>query len=104
MRKRRQDKKNGGGKNDKNDIAFALNNGADDFISKPYNIPELLARVRAGQRQIDLKEKLKEKNLLLEERNQNIAEAYVKIRDDLQTAVFFQQSEPLFLVFLASAT
>ena len=37
-------------KNETNDIVTAINAGADDFISKPYNIDELAVRIRAGQR------------------------------------------------------
>jgi len=29
--------------------------GADDFIAKPWRLPELYARLRAGQRVIDLR-------------------------------------------------
>ncbi|WP_321392348.1 HD domain-containing phosphohydrolase [uncultured Desulfuromusa sp.] len=37
-------------KNATNDIVTAINAGADDLISKPYNIDELAVRIRAGQR------------------------------------------------------
>ncbi|MEM7183931.1 MAG: SpoIIE family protein phosphatase [Spirochaetota bacterium] len=79
-------------KNTKEEITYAFNNGADDFISKPFDYAELLAKIQVGQRNIQLQENLHNKNQLLEKRNKTLAEAYVKIRNDLQTAVFFQQS------------
>lgn len=36
------------------DIALALESGADDFVSKPFNVMELNARVDAGVRKIRL--------------------------------------------------
>ena len=36
------------------DIVTGLSAGADDFISKPFNPPELLVRVRAGERVLSL--------------------------------------------------
>ncbi|MBN1196025.1 MAG: diguanylate cyclase [Candidatus Aminicenantes bacterium] len=40
------------------DIVKGLNAGADDYITKPYNIKELEARLRIGKRIIDLQHKL----------------------------------------------
>ncbi len=46
------------GRKEKSDIAAALDAGADDFISKPFNIQEMQARLRVAtrsiQRQLDL--------------------------------------------------
>lgn len=39
-------------KNEKSDIALGLDAGADEFISKPFNQIEMLARLRAAQRMI----------------------------------------------------
>ena len=36
------------------DIVWALNAGADDFIGKPIRRGELLARIKAGQRVIEM--------------------------------------------------
>ena len=42
----------------KDDVAEALAAGADDFIRKPYVLQELIARVRSGQRVIELERNL----------------------------------------------
>lgn len=38
------------GKDDTNDKVFALDSGADDYLTKPFSIQELLARIRALMR------------------------------------------------------
>jgi len=38
----------------KEDIVTGLNSGADDYITKPFNREELLARVNVGQRIVEL--------------------------------------------------
>lgn len=40
-------------------IVEALNAGADDFVSKPFNLEELQVRLRAGTRIIDLQQELR---------------------------------------------
>lgn len=80
------------GKTNKSDIAFGMNSGADDFLTKPVHNDELRARIKAGVRQIELQKRLKEKNQQLTERNKELANAYIQMRNDLQTAVYFQQS------------
>ncbi len=64
-------------RNSANDIASALDAGADDFISKPFNVAETQARLRVAcrlieyqlelQRQIDDIEALNQRNSLLGE-------------------------------------
>lgn len=51
----------------KDDVAEALAAGADDFIRKPYVLQELIARVRAGQRVIELERNLANRIHELEE-------------------------------------
>jgi two-component system NtrC family sensor kinase len=57
---------------DKNDIAFALDNGADDFIAKPYNLTELRARINVGIRLLTFKLQLIESNKRLLEYTRNV--------------------------------
>lgn len=41
-------------KDDKQDVIAGLEAGADDYLTKPFNVNELRARVRAGKRILDL--------------------------------------------------
>ncbi len=54
-------------KTDKDDIVRALETGADDYISKPFDATELKARVRAGERVIELEVALQQKITELED-------------------------------------
>jgi diguanylate cyclase (GGDEF)-like protein len=47
------------GKSETEHIVQAINAGADDFISKPFNVDELQVRVRAGRRIAELEQKLR---------------------------------------------
>ncbi|MEM8666054.1 MAG: protein kinase [Planctomycetota bacterium] len=46
------------GKSEKQDVVEAIEAGADDFVSKPFDRDELRARLNAGQRIIDLEHHL----------------------------------------------
>ncbi|RMD84786.1 MAG: response regulator, partial [Lentisphaerae bacterium] len=45
-------------KNEKQDIIKGLNNGADDYIRKPFDPEELEARIKVGFRYLTLQEQL----------------------------------------------
>lgn len=46
----------------KENIIEGLDAGADDYVTKPFERTELLARVRAGERVIQLERSLRQKN------------------------------------------
>lgn len=46
-------------KNEKRDIVAAMDAGADDYVSKPFDEQELRVRLRAGQRIVELQETLR---------------------------------------------
>ncbi|MGB2981827.1 MAG: response regulator, partial [Candidatus Zixiibacteriota bacterium] len=50
---------------EKERIIEGLDAGADDYVTKPYDKTELLARVRAGKRVIHLERSLRQKNVEL---------------------------------------
>jgi two-component system, cell cycle response regulator len=52
---------------EKENVVRGLSAGADDYLTKPFHREELLARVRVGQRLIDLHSQIEAKNCLLEE-------------------------------------
>ncbi len=51
----------------KENVIQGLDAGADDYITKPFDRTELLARVRAGERIIQLEKSLRQKNKELSE-------------------------------------
>jgi two-component system cell cycle response regulator len=54
------------GEDESEDKIQGLDLGADDYITKPFQYPELLARIRAAKRIVDLRKELMETNRRLE--------------------------------------
>jgi len=52
---------------EKEDIVKGLSSGADDYLTKPFDRGELLARIGVGRRTIELHREIDAKNKLLEE-------------------------------------
>lgn len=55
------------GKDRKRDIVAGLEAGANDYISKPYDLDELKARIEVGRRMISIQKQLAEKIVELKE-------------------------------------
>lgn len=55
------------------DISFALDGGADEFVSKPYHAEALRSRANVGRRIVSLHESLSEKISMLEEAHRIIS-------------------------------
>lgn len=70
---------------EKSDLVEGLEAGADDFLKKPFDRNELRARLRAGQRIVNLQREL-QKN------NQRLAEANQRMQMDLGAAARLQRS------------
>ena len=66
--------------------------GADDFIHKPIQMAELLARIRAGERILQLEQTLQERNIKLQELSNNLLAAQKVINKDLQLAEQLQRN------------
>jgi sigma-B regulation protein RsbU (phosphoserine phosphatase) len=66
--------------------------GADDFIRKPIQLDELHARIRAGERILELEKKLQDNNLRLTETSNKLLAANEAIDRDLNVAVTMQLS------------
>jgi phosphoserine phosphatase RsbU/P len=48
-------------KNTREDVVLGLGSGANDYIRKPFNRQELIARIQVGERFVDLQETLENK-------------------------------------------
>ena len=72
-------------RSEKEDILAGMESGADDFIAKPFDKDELLARLKVGLRITDLERDLAQRNQELEKINN-------RMLHDLQAAAKIQQS------------
>jgi sigma-B regulation protein RsbU (phosphoserine phosphatase) len=72
-------------RSEKQDLVVGMDAGADDFVAKPFDQEELRVRLRAGERVIQLEEKLALRNAELETMNE-------RLKLDLKTAAEIQRS------------
>ncbi|MBI1171124.1 SpoIIE family protein phosphatase [bacterium] len=79
-------------KSEKTEIAVGLENGADDFLTKPVNSDELRARLRAGERIVSMQQELVEKNHLVGSTLDKLQKLYDLLDRDLIEAHKLQQA------------
>lgn len=79
-------------KNEAAEIASGLDNGADDFLTKPVSGDELRARIAAGQRILRMERELKDNNRLLTATLKELQGLYDSLDRDLIEARKLQQS------------
>lgn len=79
-------------KNTADEIAEGLNSGADDFLTKPVNLAELRARLRAGERILEMQAELIRKNDQINEALTKTQRLYEALDRDLKEARNLQQS------------
>ncbi len=79
-------------KSETQDIVAGMEAGADDYLTKPFDKNELLARLQSGERILRLEENLQEKARLLETANQGLQRVNASMKHDLQAAARIQQT------------
>lgn len=82
----------------RDDVVSGLGAGADDYIVKPFNADELLARIKVGQRVLGLQSALAARVEELTKSGQNLAEAQALAHlgsweYDLETGVEYRSDE-----------
>lgn len=79
-------------KSEQSDVIEGILEGADDFLTKPYDRDELNVRIRAGQRIIELEQRLSTQNDELANSKKKIELAHQRMKHDLDAAARIQRS------------
>ncbi|MEM9061444.1 MAG: SpoIIE family protein phosphatase [Pseudomonadota bacterium] len=79
-------------KTSKEEVTAGLDAGADDFLTKPMDMGELHARLRAGQRLIMMQDDLVDKNRRITDAFDRLNAIYQSIDRDLKAAARLQKS------------
>jgi sigma-B regulation protein RsbU (phosphoserine phosphatase) len=74
------------------ELVEGLRSGADDYLRKPVKLDELIVRLAAAERIIQLEHRLAERNRRLSEINESLGRAYDTIHADLLAASRMQRS------------
>lgn len=82
---------------DLKDKIKSLEVGADDFISKPFENVELLARVKSLLRMKEFHDEIEKKNLELEKKNQSLMQMD-SFKEDLINLIVHDMKNPLFVI------
>ncbi|WP_416171599.1 PP2C family protein-serine/threonine phosphatase [Brevirhabdus pacifica] len=77
---------------DKAAVAAALDIGADDFVTKPVDVSELRARIRAGERILAMEGQLRSRNRVVNQTLDELRVMYDGVERDLRAAQRLQES------------
>ena len=73
-------------------IVAGIESGADDYLTKPFSRGELRARLHAGERVLNLEQKLTWQNKELEAANATITRVNERMKKDLEAAAIIQKT------------
>ena len=79
-------------KSEKADIAEGLEAGADDFLTKPFHVDELRARLNAGLRIVEMDQEIKAKSREVSDAYTELKSVHAELNRDLLEAEKLQRS------------